>query len=160
MKRELDDLVGDEEAEIAEKLIAAAMDAAAKAVEGEIKAYKTVWAGKSDDDRKKLAAQATAWARRQVGHRVECPACECNALVMGEPIAAPKKTIDEDEITEVQQYLPSKFECVACGLKIDGLSKLSVAGLGDAYKKTSTYDAAEYYAPEDGLPDYEPDYND
>jgi ribosomal protein L37AE/L43A len=38
----------------------------------------------------------------------------------------------------------SLFECVACGLKISGLSYLSACGLGDTYTGTFTYDAAEY----------------
>ncbi len=37
----------------------------------------------------------------------------------------PHKTIKEDEITETQEYLPTQFECIACGLKIFGLSRLN-----------------------------------
>lgn len=159
MKLGLEDLVSEEEAEIANKEIAAAVDATAKAAVGQVKAYLTVWQGKSEGERKKLTKQAEAWATRHVGHRVNCPACQCDALVVGEPIAAPKKTIDDDEITEIQQYLPSQFECVACGLKISGLSQLGAVGLGDAYKKKTVYSAAEFYAPEDHYPEYEEDNN-
>jgi hypothetical protein len=41
--------------------------------------------------------------------------------------------------------LPSSFECIACGLKILGLSKLSACGLGDAFSARSTYSAAEFF---------------
>lgn len=51
------------------------------------------------------------------------------------------------------------FQCVACGLKIHGLSRISVVGLGDRYIKTQTYDASEYYAPEDSYEGYEDDNN-
>lgn len=144
---------------VAKKLIAASLDDAAKAVAGHIKVYVTVWEEKDKDQRAELVAQATAWAARHRGHVMERPACKTNALVFGEPIADPKKTIDDDTITETQQYLPSRFQCIACGMKIAGLSQLSACGLGDAYKQTSTYDAAEFYAPEDQYPGYEDDNN-
>jgi hypothetical protein len=66
--------------------------------------------------------------------------------------------------------LPSAFECVACGLKIAGLSKLSACGLGDAFTATTTLTPAEYfglYTEQDldearasgGEPEYEEDFN-
>jgi hypothetical protein len=44
-------------------------------------------------------------------------------------------------------------------MKIAGLSQLSACGLGDTYKRTITYDAADYYKPADNHPDYEDDNN-
>ena len=41
--------------------------------------------------------------------------------------------------------LPSAFECIACGLKISGLSKLSACGLGDAFTSTTRMTPAEYF---------------
>ena len=61
-----------------------------------------------------------------------------------------------DVITEKQHFLPAQFECVACGLKMTGLSHLSAAGLGDGFTATTVYDAAELYAQE---PEFEPDFN-
>jgi hypothetical protein len=110
-------------------------------------------------ERLRGADQASIWAIKQTGHRVKCPACDCDALLSGAPIDAPIRTIDGDEITEVQQKLPSRFECIACGLKISGLPQLAACGLGDAYKTTSIYDAAEYYAPDDDYSGFEPDNN-
>lgn len=159
MGSSLKEFFGRAEGKVAKKLIAASVDDAAKAVTGQIKAYVTVWEEKDKDQRAELVAQAVAWATRHRGHVVDCPACKTNALVFGEPIAAPKKTIEGDTITETQQYLPSRFQCIACGLKISGLSQLSACGLGDAYKQTSTYDAAEFYAPEDEYQGYEDDNN-
>ena len=70
----------------------------------------------------------------------------------GEPSAPAKKTISHDTITERQEMLPKVFECVACGLKINGLSRLRACGLGTAFTTTFQYDAADHYASE---PDYE-----
>ena len=63
---------------------------------------------------------------------------------------------------------PSSFECVACGLRILGLSKLSAAGLGDAYTAKSSFTAAEFfrlYTEEEleearnATPEFEEDFN-
>lgn len=159
MATDLAEFLGDEEIKVARKLIAAASDKTAKAVAGTIKAYETVWSEKSKDEQAKLVEQASLWATKHIGHRVECPACKSTAIVTGEPISAPKIAINDDVISETQQYLPSKFECIACGMKIAGLSHLSQAGVGDTYTRTHDYDAVEYYAPEVHITEWEDDNN-
>lgn len=159
MGYDLHDLFGKEEAEIAAKLIAAAADKSAKAVAGDIEAHRKVWEAKDENERKKEREAAALWAVRRSGHRVDCPACGSPALLFGDPVSAPQLKLKDDEITETQEYLPTHFECVACGLKINGLSRLNAAGLGGRFKRTSVYDAAEYYAPEETYPDFEDDNN-
>jgi hypothetical protein len=159
MGMSLADFIGEDEANVAAKMIAAAADDNAKAVLGDIEAHKLIWAAKSDDDRAALSQSASVWATRQNGHRVACPACVSQALVTGEPVSAPAQKLDEGQIMETQEHLPNRFECIACGLKIGGLSRLTVAGLGERYKKTHFYDASEYYAPHDDYAGYEDDNN-
>ena len=159
MGEELVLLVGEKEAKVAAKLIAASKDESAKAVAKAISAHKTVWESKDAEEQKKLTRQASVWATRHSGHRVECPACSNDALVVGGPISGPIRKLNGDLIVEAQEYLPSKFECTACQLKIAGLSQLNACGLGATYKSTSTYDAAEYYAPEDQHPGFDDDNN-
>ena len=157
--RDLKGFVGADEADVAEKLIKAAADKAAKEVAGDIKAHAAVWSKKEKKVQEDLATQASVWAARRLGHVVDCPACKSKSLVTGDPVASPSKTIKGDVITETQQFLPSRFECIACGLKISGLAQLSEAGLGSSFKRTSTYDAASYYAPDAEPEDYEDDNN-
>ena len=127
---------------------------------GIIAEHQTIWKQKEKAEQDKLSAQASLWATRHSEHRVKCPACDSDALVVGDPIGAPQKTIKGDIITESQEHLPSKFECVGCAMKVGGLSQLHAASLGDVYKQTQAYDAAEYYAAQDSQPDWEPDNND
>lgn len=155
----LQDFLGTEESEVAERLIAAAADESAKAVMGDIEAHKVDWGNKPQSERDTLTAQASLWASRQAGHRVKCPACASDALVDGEPVSAPSRKLDGDLIVETHEHLPNRFECIACGLKIAGLSRLAVAALADRFKKTSTYDPAEIYAPDDDYSGYEDDNN-
>lgn len=159
MGEELAFLVGDDESKVAAKLIAASKDESAKAVAKAVSAHKTVWESKDLAEQTKLTRQASNWATRQAGHRVICPACGNDALVVGGPISEPIRKLDGDLIVEAQEYLPAKFECIACRLKITGLSQLNACGLGATYKATSTYDAAEYYAPEDEHPGFDDDNN-
>jgi len=152
-------LVGPDEAKVAETLIVASRDESAKAVMKAIAAHKTVWEAKSSAGRDKASRQALTWATRQMGHRVSCPACGNDALLTGAPVSEPLRKLDGDLIIETQQYLPAKFECVACQLKIAGLSQLSACGLGAPYKSTSTYNAADYFAPDDQYAGFEDDNN-
>ncbi len=160
MGMSLQDFVGREEAKAAQALIEAASDEKAKAVVGDVEAHRKVWLAKDDKERATLADQALVWATRQEGHRVTCPACESASLVTGAPVAASIRTLEADEIIEKQEYLPDRFECIACSLKISGLSRLAVVGLSDRYTNTQTYDAAEFYAEEqDEWAHYEDDNN-
>jgi hypothetical protein len=160
MGYDLKEMIGDEAADIAEKEIAAAADQTAKAVLGDVTAFAQRWAELGDDERAARSARAKVWAVRSSGHRVECPACKNPALVNGEPIGAAQQTLEDDVITERQEHLPHWLECVACGLKITGLSRLQVVNLGDRYASTQTYEAAEYYrSDDDQYADYEEDNN-
>lgn len=159
MDMTLQDFVGNDEAAVAEQLIAAADDDSAKAVKSDVQAHKRVWLAKTDEERDSLRTQASVWSTRQAGHRVDCPACGSQALVIGEPVSAPSQRLDDGEIIEVQEYLPNQFECIACRLKISGLSRLTVVDLGDRYKKTQVFDASDYYAPEDEYFGFEDDNN-
>lgn len=48
-------------------------------------------------------------------------------------------------IEERQTILPTAFECIACGLKILGYSKLYACGLGNTYTSMSRYDIAIHF---------------
>lgn len=166
MDRELSDLFSD--AAAAQEMINSLEDEAAKAVNQDIAAHAKVWANKEEDKRQVERAQAGSWAIRQAGHRVSCPACECTALVRGTSNGPVTTQVLNDEVVQRQTMLPSSFECIACGLKVSGLSKLSACGLGDAFSEKSTYTAAEFFGlyTEDDLeearkepPEYEPDFN-
>jgi hypothetical protein len=169
MGKGLDDLFDDPKA--AAEMIESLQDKAAKAVERDIKEHQKVWQGKSPDEQKTALAQAITWAERHAGHRAACPACKSPSLVRGSRQGAVTTDIGEDMVVQKQTMLPSSFECIACGLKISGLSKLSASGLGDAFTSTSTFSPAEFFNlhTDEELeearamgsePEWEEDYND
>lgn len=155
----LDLLVGKAEAEVAIEVIAAAKDKSAKAVETNINQHKTAWESQSPEERIQHANQAALWATRKAGHRVKCPACNSEALVVGAPIAPPNQKLEVGLVVVTQAFLPSQFECIACGLKIAGLPQLHACGLANAYTSTSTYDPVTFFAPDDEYAGYEDDNN-
>jgi len=166
MGRELSDLYSDSAA--AEALISSLEDEAAKAVQQDIKAHSQVWSNKDAKDREAATLQAESWAIRQAGHRVNCPACQSRALLQGSASGPVSTEVTLDVVVQRQTMLPSSFECIACGLRILGLSKLSACGLGDAFSARSTYSAAEFFGlyTEEELeearqeqPEYEEDFN-
>ena len=161
MEHDLEYLFGEEEAELAEELIKASTDEAAKSVAGTIKAHKTVWSGKEPKEQSVLAAQGETLSSKKSGHRVKCPACNSTALLHGSPTGEPKQSLDGDLVVIKQALLPSSFECYACDLKISGFSKLHSCGLGDSFTDTTVYEPTKFFQvePEDDY-QYEPDYND
>jgi hypothetical protein len=145
MDKDLGFLFGEVGAKEADTHIQAYKDDAAKAVKGTIDAHKTVWQGKGEEEQTTLSKQSEIWAKKQSGHREACPSCECAALLHGDPIGDTTQQIEGDFIIEKQSMRPSKFECIACNLKISGFSKLNACGLGNAYTSKSTYEAADYF---------------
>lgn len=155
----LEDFFEENVASTAGKLIEAAADEKAKEAKGIVKAHKKVWEAKPAEEQEKLQNSAKVWAMKQDGHRVDCPACGSKSLLFGDSVSPPKRKLKDNVIEESLEMLPTHYECVACELKIKGLSRLSAVGLGDRYKKSYTFDPAEFYAPDDEYPGYEEDYN-
>ena len=167
MGKALQDIVSDPSG--ARSMIEAMQDEAAKAVAQDIKAHQKVWSNKSDKERETAIAQAKTWATRHAGHRVDCPSCGSPALLQGSPSGAVSTEVDQGEVIQRQTMLPTSFECIACGLRISGLSKLAACELGDAFTEKTVYTPAEFFElyTEDELeqaraeaePQYEEDFN-
>jgi len=143
MSKGFEDLFDDPKT--AEEMITSLHDKAAKAVAQDIEAHKQLWLEKDPDKREALMILAAARATRNAGHRTECPACSGPAIIRGSRHGVVAKEVIDDVIVQRQTMLPSSFQCLACGLKIIGLSKLSACGLGDAFTATSRLSAAEFF---------------
>lgn len=168
MDRDLSDLISD--SENAEKMIHALQDKAATKVKKDIEAYKKVWEDKNENEKNKSIERAELWSSRHIGHRVDCPACGSPSILQGSPFGSVKKAARGDNIIQRQAQLPSSFECIACGLRISGFSKLSACGLGDTFTEETQSTIADYFGLytaeelEDAraeIPDtgFEPDFN-
>jgi hypothetical protein len=159
MGESLESVLGNEEAKAAKKIIAAAKDESALAIKQAIHQHKTKWEALKPLERARSKTRAGLWATRSLGHRVACPACGSPALVYGDAITEPQHSIKEGMVIEKQDHLPSRFECIACGLKIAGLAQINAAGLGASFTLTRTYDLADYFGDQVEFDGYEEDHN-
>jgi hypothetical protein len=155
----LESTLGIDEAKCANTFIQAYRDDTKNAVLASIAAYKTVWNNKSDEEKNILREQARIVSTRQRGHRVDCPSCKCVALLHGNATGSPNLKIEDELIIEKQEILPESFECIACGLKISGYSKLSACGLGQTFIATASYEPTEYFNIETEHNSFEDDFN-
>ena len=114
------------------EMINSFQDTSASTVREDVEGHKQGWSNKSVSEQEKASEQAEIWATRHEGHRAECPACSSQALLQGTAAGPVTTEIGGDEVVQRQTMLPSSFECIACGLRISGLSKLSTSGLGNA----------------------------
>ncbi len=119
----------------------------ATSVNGQIASFRDVWDAKDEAARTESNALAHEWATKHRGHRVSCPACECQAILYGRPTGPPTANAsDEDwEITVTQRMHPKSFQCIACGLKLTGFATLLACDLGQPFTLTVTSTPTEYY---------------
>lgn len=73
---------------------------------------------------------------------VECPACENSAHLFGDDVLESEVEEDYDEGTAVELLEVSAdfFECEACGLRLDGPSYVSEAGLPESFETERDYE--------------------
>lgn len=160
MDKEFSEFLDDSDITTAEKLIEVLNDQASNSAKEIVVAYKKVWENKDKIQKNEAQYRSKLWAKKQDGHITTCPSCGSECLVVGEQESSPKRKMDDDKVIEKYESLPTHLECIACDLKISGLSKLSAIGLGERFLSTKTYDFAEFYELQDIHSEYEPDYND
>lgn len=146
--RQLRDLFGEEAEVIAKQMIAGLQDKAAQQVQQAIVKSKAAWQARPEDEKAEARVLGESIARRSEGHVAPCPACETSGLLIGEEMSISSPTLENEEIVVRSTMLPSTFECRACGLRIEGYSKLLAAGLGDTFTATLRSDPLEFYGSE------------
>jgi hypothetical protein len=129
----------------ASQMIESLNDNAAKEIRVEISSYAQVWKNKNDVEKITSVGQAEIWSTKHAGHRIKCPACASAALLRGTPTGIVITKIHDNEVKQSQKMIPSTFECIACGLRISGFSKLRACDLGNSFTATSLITAAEYF---------------
>jgi hypothetical protein len=114
----------------------------------QIAAHKKVFEGKEEKERTRLKEEAQKNSDKLSSrghHRVVCPSCGCTATVLGDPFGKDNIEHGFGEIIVRQSILPTKFNCIACELKLNGYNVLSAAGIGNHYTRRTTYTPEEFY---------------
>lgn len=146
----LADLLGIDEASIAEDILQEVDKEIEGKVKSLVKSHNQVFMAKPLAEREALCTNAQQEAEKlakQRHHRVECPACSSPALLQGDTFGAANLQHDEDTgaIIIRQAVVPRVFNCRACGLSLNGYPHLSAANLGAQYTRTTRYTPEEYF---------------
>jgi hypothetical protein len=149
MNKSLSDLFGEEEAAVAEEIIAENKKEVSQRIAGTISAHRKVFGNKPDKEQESLRSEAeengnTLSLKRH--HRVNCPACNCIATVQGEPFGKVNISHGDDSIIVRQAVMPALFECDSCGLRLSGYAELEAAGLGGQHTRKTSYTPEEFYS--------------
>jgi len=159
--KKLDDLLPQDAAKAASKMVEAAEKDLEKSVKESIAAYAKV----SKDKDPAGKAQAAARAAREAVPWLdtaehECPACKTRGSLSGErvKISEPRLDVDSKMIIRQVHVLPTKFVCHYCGLLLDGHDQLHHAGLGGQFTLEYAENPSEYFDPPPNEDYYEPDY--
>lgn len=144
----LTSLLGEDEAQTADRIIEQVNTEVSSKVKGKIAAFSKVFGEKDlkEQDRLRLAAEEKGEAlSHQQHHRVECPACKCVATVQGDTYGKEQIENKDDEIIVRQSVIPTKFLCEACGLKLNGYGELIAASIADHFTHRVHHTPEDYY---------------
>jgi len=163
MGETLETLFGEEEATVANEILAEDRTNTKERVQKRIASHRSVFETKSPDDQEhaKMEAEKRGEALAFEGHhRVSCPACSAIATVQGKAFGKEHMSDEDGDIVVRQAVTPTSFSCSACGLKLEGYAELEAAELGGHYTRRTTYTPDEYYGlihPDD-LPSHIEEY--
>ncbi|ROI14917.1 hypothetical protein [Epilithonimonas hominis] len=144
----LNSLLGDDVEKEANMILSEVQEEVTGKTKSLIAAHKKVFEGKPTDDQAVLKEEATKSSDRLAyrgHHRVNCPACNSLATVIGESYGKQNIEATVDKIVVRQSILPTKFSCIACELKIEGYNALAVVDLANPYTRRTTYKPEDYY---------------
>jgi hypothetical protein len=144
----LKSLFGEDESKVAEEILGKVESDVISHVKSSIAAHARVFETKDADERVKLAeiAQIDSDKLSHKGHhRVKCPSCQCTATVQGATYGGERLEHKDGMIIVRESVVPTKFNCLGCGLKLSGYQELVAAGVGDHYTNRSEYDPPDYY---------------
>lgn len=86
-----------------------------------------------------------------------CPACKTHIALRGEVVGSNQVRLDNDrQLIETRIAIPLLLVCPVCELRLDGVSELTVAGLGDPVTLTDYADPIETFGID--LDDYRDEF--
>ena len=162
LDRPLEELLGEEEADAANKMIEGLKESlkteALEAVATAKKAFEEL----EVEDRlerikvaKKNIPASLGWADRAV----DCPACGAVAGLRGKVIRVVETRATDEGVEETSAIMPVALKCGSCGLELSKHGHLLHLGLAEQTTKTAVIDPVEYFGIEFDPEDYfEPDY--
>jgi len=150
-EKTLKDFLQEEDAIVAAKMIEEDIHSIKAKVKMLIKKHKDEFykAYPDNESRKKQREGSFSYfifsPSKKYSKQVICPACKAKAMVYGEISRANEPFLEGDLIIRNISALPTTFECVSCGLKLETYAQIQSAELGDYIDVTETYTPMDYY---------------
>ena len=152
LKRNLDDLLGSEEAEAADELLKASAEGLQSSVKQSIATHKKAFEDKSKKRKQRLKTSArirsvSANMSIALSDLEDCPSCSSIGLVTGRQIRKSKPYYDEDRLLEEVTCLSESYSCHACGLSLPSASHLRWSGIEPQFTvvlETSLHEHQEF----------------
>lgn len=144
----LSTLMGQQEADAAQRILDETQRNLDERIKSLIGAHIRVFNNKDAAEQESLRAEAANQGEllsHQKHHRVNCPACKCVATVQGEVHGGEHVEHGNNKIVVRQDVVPTKFQCIACGLKLTGYGELLAAGVADNFTHRTEYSPEDYY---------------
>lgn len=144
----LNSLLGEDEAQTAEKIIEELKSEVTSRVKSKINAFEKVFSEKDTREQELLKHDSIERGEalsHQKHHKVDCPACKCVATIQGETYGREQIENKEDEVIVRQSVIPTKFSCQACGLSLNGYGELMAANVADHFTHRTHYTPEEFY---------------
>ena len=149
-EKALKDFVGEENSETATEMINALSAQVKQQAYSMVRNQKEQFERLSIEDRlnritdggKRVKNVASA---RSSYRKVQCPACEGDALLAGTLIRSTVPRDREGSLVQEDVWLPSALACPCCELKIQGHAQVAALGLGNKFTTTDVLDPQEYY---------------
>lgn len=148
LEQSLESIFGAEEAKAAKLILKETETKVIEKTKSLIAAHAKVFESKTEEERNELKAEAEKQGEilsHSKHHRVKCPACASGATVTGDVYGKDQIEHADAEIIVRQTVIPTKFSCIACGLKLTGYGQLSTAGVGDHFNHRTHYRPEEFY---------------
>ncbi len=158
LEKQMVEVVPEDEIAWVEEVLSSDREAVAAEVKKRVSVCKQHFEMKTPEEKGQAVSEAKQRASLVPGHEASCPSCSTPIRVIGSLKVRRSPRLKDDELSTESVYLPSKFECSACGLRLEGYSELDAAGLGGSFVGTEIVDAQEYYFEQ--FEDYmrEPEY--
>lgn len=144
----LESLLGNEEAKAAAETLKKTEENTLGKVKSLIAAHAKVFSGKDAEEQARLSEEAEKQSLAQVHHghhRVKCPSCSRVATVQGDTYGSVRVEHGDGRITVRQNVVPTRFSCLACGLRLTGYAELLAASVADHFTRRIEYTPEEYY---------------
>ena len=146
LDRNLEDLIGEEEAKAASEILKASAQGLESSVKSTIAAHKKVFEDKADEDKESL--RYGAWIKSHIGNEsskdVSCPACSSDNAIKGREIARSRPYYEDEQLFEDVTILSQSYFCNACGLNLPTLAHLQIAGFEPQFTVVAVTDLHEH----------------